>query len=463
MMTSMSKAKSKNKGKSKSINTIAHAATSSDSHHHHHHSHSHNHPPFLPLEETGVGVGVASVVPTTHQGQGSSTISTAATKSPSDSPSIKRLLGIFFGAIMLFLLYDAMVRPPEQRFIKPDASDRFLRWVQVHPLRGMVAFVLVIASAVVLLIPVGTPLTIGCGFVYKSAYGWKLGFFVATIVSMFGSAAGAVSCFLLGRYLMRDHVRTWIRKYPLFVAIDIAAAEHGLKILAMLYLTPIAPLGPLSYMSGTTSMQLSHFALAKIASLPIMMLYVFIGASAGALVAASSRDSSNTQQQGGHLEDNAKALEENPAFLMFGIIISVVMISTISMYIKKELFKILERQKKVMERTDHNHNSDHDLNVWDVEGGVSSSGEDEGGDIHSIDMQDGNHANNTTTSMGLIQPTEMLTTGHSPAPRQRHRHFSTDGTAAAANTTASSSSAAAAAAANTTSAAATAGTEGKSV
>ena len=105
----------------------------------------------------------------------------------------------------------------------------------------------------------------------------------------------------------------------------------------MLYLTPIAPLGPLSYMSGTTSMALSHFALAKVASLPIMLLYVFIGASAGALVAASSRDS-------GHLEDNAAKLESNPTLLVCGIVISVVMISTISVYIKKELFKVRKRE-----------------------------------------------------------------------------------------------------------------------
>jgi len=86
-------------------------------------------------------------------------------------------------------------------------------------------------------------------------------------------------------------------------------------------------------MSGSTSMALSHFALAKLASLPIMMLYVFIGASAGALVAASSRDS-------GHLEDNARKLEDNPTLILLGIIISVVVISSISLYIKKELFKV---------------------------------------------------------------------------------------------------------------------------
>ena len=83
-------------------------------------------------------------------------------------------------------------------------------------------------------------------------------------------------------------------------------------------------------------MALSHFALAKVASLPIMTLYVFIGASAGALVAASSRD------DGEHnLDESTQKLErDNPKLIVCGIIVSVVMISSISVYIKKELFKV---------------------------------------------------------------------------------------------------------------------------
>ena len=137
------------------------------------------------------------------------------------SSNLKRLLGLCIALLVLFLLHDAIFTPPDQRFIKPDASDRFLRWVQRHPLQGIVAFMLVIGGAVILLLPVGTPLTIGCGFVYKTAYGWKLGVLIATTVSMLGSAAGACACFLLGRYLLRDHVRTYVRKNPLLEAIDI--------------------------------------------------------------------------------------------------------------------------------------------------------------------------------------------------------------------------------------------------
>jgi len=179
-------------------------------------------PPFLPLEETIdseredlllKGKKKQDSMNRIKSQQGHSAAGGSSTK-------IKRFIGAFFTFVVLFLLYDTIFTAPEQRFIKPDASDRFLRWVQHHPLQGIVAFMLVIGVSVVLLLPVGTPLTIGCGFVYKTAYGWKVGFLIATTVSMMGSAAGACTCFILGRYLLRDHVRTYVRKNPLLEAID---------------------------------------------------------------------------------------------------------------------------------------------------------------------------------------------------------------------------------------------------
>jgi uncharacterized membrane protein YdjX (TVP38/TMEM64 family) len=119
------------------------------------------------------------------------------------------------------LIGDAMFASPENRLLKPDFADTFLIWVQAHPSKGALGLVVVIAFALVFMLPLGTPLALGCGYIYKRAYGWELGLTIATSVSMVGSAVGAAICFLLGRYLMRDQVRTWIRNYPLFVAIDI--------------------------------------------------------------------------------------------------------------------------------------------------------------------------------------------------------------------------------------------------
>lgn len=108
-----------------------------------------------------------------------------------------------------------------------------------------------------------------------------------------------------------------------------AAAEHGLRIMAMLYLTPILPLGPVSYMCGTTSMALSSFVIAKIAALPLMMLYVFIGASTGALI---GKDAASAAE--------VKSIEENEYLIALGILLSFVMIACITRHIKKELNKV---------------------------------------------------------------------------------------------------------------------------
>ncbi len=66
-------------------------------------------------------------------------------------------------------------------------------------------------------------------------------------------------------------------------------SENGFRIVCLLYLTPVLPLGPVSYMFGTTSMPLSRFAAAKIAAVPLMMLYTFIGASTDTFFSSTVR------------------------------------------------------------------------------------------------------------------------------------------------------------------------------
>lgn len=201
-------------------------------------------PPFLPLEEMGRS---------RSNTDGSTTVNMpAAASSPEDPPSPKEdklpksitvtqkaatilqsrmmipkkvdgkkvvmgVMGFFFFTI----IYESFFKEPEDRLIQPDFADKFLMWVELNPGWGLGAISLVIAAAVVTLVPIGTPLTLGCGYIYRGVYGWRLGLFVATVVSMAGSCLGAVICFLLGRYLMRETVQQWVRKYPLFDAINI--------------------------------------------------------------------------------------------------------------------------------------------------------------------------------------------------------------------------------------------------
>jgi uncharacterized membrane protein YdjX (TVP38/TMEM64 family) len=116
-----------------------------------------------------------------------------------------------------------------------------------------------------------------------------------------------------------------------------AVSEQGLKIMAMLYLTPVLPLGLVSYMCGTTSMHLASFLAAKIASVPLYLLYTFIGASAHAFIKRGDKDEDKNvvSALGG-----AKQFEENRSLIVAGLVLSIVMMILITRHIRKELMKV---------------------------------------------------------------------------------------------------------------------------
>lgn len=110
--------------------------------------------------------------------------------------------------------------------------------------------------------------------------------------------------------------------------------------MAMLYLTPVLPLGLVSYMCGTTSIALFDFAAAKIASLPLYLIYTFIGASAHSFIKRGGDNNDSNAGIGASVADEAKKLEENQYLLMSGLILSIAMMTLITRYIRKELMKV---------------------------------------------------------------------------------------------------------------------------
>jgi uncharacterized membrane protein YdjX (TVP38/TMEM64 family) len=277
-----------------------------------------------------------------------SRIATSSSKPAfSKSSTKKKIIMVIFGCVLALVIF-------ESSFVQADFIDTFLEWVEKNPVLGLGAILVVIAGAVVTLLPIGTPLTIACGYIYRGVYGWRAGLFISTLASMAGSTLGAVASFLLGRYFMRDTVKLWVRNYPLFDAIDVAASQHGLKIMAMLYLTPVLPLGLVSYACGTTSMNVGSFALAKVASLPLYLLYTFIGASAHSFI---KRDSDQSGSIGQSMSEEAKKLEENRSVLVAGLMLSIAMMTLITRHIRKELMKVGVNAISALDRISNHWNS----------------------------------------------------------------------------------------------------------
>jgi uncharacterized membrane protein YdjX (TVP38/TMEM64 family) len=131
---------------------------------------------------------------------------------------------VMLGSLMMFVGL-ASLKSTTGALVDPKLIKSFLNWVYTHPQIGFFTYIGVYALTVVLLLP-GTPLTLGGGYIFTALYGWKAGLTVATMCATVGSALGAMSCFLLGRYLMRERVRAWSRRYPLFDAIDLGMLFH---------------------------------------------------------------------------------------------------------------------------------------------------------------------------------------------------------------------------------------------
>ena len=173
---------------------------------------------------------------------------------------------------------------------------------------------------------------------------------------------------------MRDRVRKWGRKYPLFDAIDlgeliifeclitffickfahhdqislcnnnnnfVAVSDNGFKLMCLLYLTPVLPLSIVSYLLGTTSMQLYKFAAAKIAAVPLMLMYVFIGASTDMLISAGTEDESITGSDSAKTSKKISVDDEtHRKMVLIGICLSVVSMSLVSHFVKKQLNEV---------------------------------------------------------------------------------------------------------------------------
>lgn len=228
-----------------------------------------------------------------------------------------------------------------------DLVDDFLEWVEDNPTEGVFAFIGVYFIATVFFVP-GTILTLGAGFVFSAAFGLGVGVLLGTLAVFLGASLGAIASFLLGRFLLRDWVSTLTGKFAVFEALDVSLAENGLKIMALLRLSPVIPFNALNYIGGVTSISFRDNALALFFILPGTILYVFLGSSAGSL--------SDSEE----MEDPTVTI----ITIVFGIVFGFLGVGATTYYAKKELNRVLE--KREAEASD----------AVDVDGHVDSSRSD---------------------------------------------------------------------------------------
>lgn len=151
---------------------------------------------------------------------------------------------------------------------------------------GPLVFAALFALATPLMLP-NTMLTLMGGVLFAPLPLW-----VACAASTAGSTVGAVAAFLLGRYVLQNSVREWLASQPLFRGVDRALAAPGLRsfmLLLLLRISPVIPGGVFNYALGLTRVSLLPYALsALLGRLPLLVLWTYVGRSAGSLAEALS-------------------------------------------------------------------------------------------------------------------------------------------------------------------------------
>ncbi|KDD72781.1 hypothetical protein H632_c2907p0, partial [Helicosporidium sp. ATCC 50920] len=151
--------------------------------------------------------------------------------------------------------------------------ERMLVWVQNNKQAGSMLFLVGYTLGVVLMFP---------AIVMGMASGAVFGVTVGLLLAWAGTCIGQTITFVLGRYLLRDVVKTYLsRHFPKWTAIDRAMASEAWKLVTLLRLSPIAPWNVLNYALAVTAVPLPAYAVASgLAVLPYLALFAYFGSLA---------------------------------------------------------------------------------------------------------------------------------------------------------------------------------------
>jgi len=110
-----------------------------------------------------------------------------------------------------------------------------LEWMIRHPFGAVYSFLGFFVVATLLFVPPAI-LYFGAGYAFTSIAGFGYGVLVSSAVSFIGSCVGAVLAFVRARYMMRDLILLFAKRYPIVQAADHAFEQNGFEVMFLLRL-----------------------------------------------------------------------------------------------------------------------------------------------------------------------------------------------------------------------------------
>lgn len=183
---------------------------------------------------------------------------------------------LFFGATVAVLIY----------FDTHEQILRLLQWFEAQGPWAPLWFILIMAAAVVLVLP-GVLLTTGAGFAFGVVEG--------SVYVVVGTTLGATLAFLIARYLFGQRARQFVMARSRFRLASEELAPQGWKIVLMTRLIPFFPGKISNYFFGLTPFSLrGYIGGSLLGFIPFSIHSVYLGSIAADLSTLGARNAART-------------------------------------------------------------------------------------------------------------------------------------------------------------------------
>jgi uncharacterized membrane protein YdjX (TVP38/TMEM64 family) len=104
------------------------------------------------------------------------------------------------------------------------------------------------------------------------------------LASYIASTIGGLIGFARAKYMTRDLVKVFIRRYPIVRAVDAAIVRNSLRVMILMRLNCLLPFGVINYVFGISGAKAEEFVLSMVGVVPWHLLLICLGASSASFV-----------------------------------------------------------------------------------------------------------------------------------------------------------------------------------
>ncbi|GKY94572.1 hypothetical protein MPSEU_000422800 [Mayamaea pseudoterrestris] len=171
-------------------------------------------------------------------------------------------------------------------------------WLSWHPALAVVSFLLLFIACTFLFVPPAF-LFFGAGYVFcNMTTNIGFGILASIVVCYMGTLLGAMLAFHRARYMTRDLIVLFAKRFPIIRAADRALRVNGFRVMLLLRLCPIVPFNALNYIGGILSISATDFSKSLIGIVPVMLLWIYCGATSQVLGEEATRFSNDSDDEG---------------------------------------------------------------------------------------------------------------------------------------------------------------------